>query len=213
VVEVIGLVPDSKYVALREAPQPIMFVPLTQMTDPRPFTDFMVRSRAPLPQLSSVLGRAVGQVSPLIAVDVRPFDATIRDELVRERLMALLSGTFGALATLIAAIGLYGVMSYLVLRRTNEIGVRVALGARRADVLRLVLGEAGTLLATGLVIGAAVSLAAAGSVRAFVFGLEPQSPVIISLACALLAVTALAASYLPARRAANLQPLVALREQ
>jgi putative ABC transport system permease protein len=212
VVEVIGLVPDSKYVALREAPQPIMFVPLTQMTDQRPFTDFMVRSPAPLPQLSSVLGRAVGQVSPLIAVDVRRFDATIRDELVRERLMALLSGTFGALAALIAAIGLYGVMSYLVLRRTKEIGVRIALGARRADVLTLVLREAGALLAAGLVIGAAVSLGAAGSVRAFVFGLEPQSPIIISVACALLAVTALAASYLPARRAANLTPLVALRE-
>jgi ABC-type antimicrobial peptide transport system permease subunit len=173
----------------------------------------MVRSQAPLPQLSSVLGRAVEQVSPLIAVDVRPFDATIRDELVRERLMALLSGTFGALAALIAAIGLYGVMSYLVLRRTNEIGIRVALGARRADVLTLVLGEAGTLLATGLVIGAVVSLAAAGSVKAFVFGLEPRSPVILSVACALLAVTALGASYLPARRAAHLQPLAALREQ
>jgi putative ABC transport system permease protein len=212
VVEVIGLVPDSKYVGLREAPQPIMFVPLTQMTDRRPFTDFMVRSRAPLPQLSSVLGRAVGQVSPLIAVDVRPFEATIRDELVRERLMALLSGTFGALAALIAAIGLYGVMSYLVLRRTNEIGIRVALGARRADVLMLVLREAGTLLATGLVTGAAVSLATAGSVRAFVFGLKPQSPLIIGFACGVLAMTGIAASYLPARRAANLSPLVALRE-
>jgi ABC-type antimicrobial peptide transport system permease subunit len=127
--------------------------------------------------------------------------------------MALLSGTFGALAALIAAIGLYGVMSYLVLRRTNEIGVRMALGARRADVLTLVLYEAGTLLAVGVAIGAAVSLSAAGSVRALVFGLEPQSPGIVSLACALLAVTGLAASYLPARRAANLAPLVALREQ
>jgi ABC-type antimicrobial peptide transport system permease subunit len=89
----------------------------------------------------------------------------------------------------------------------------MALGARRADVLALVLREAGTLVAAGLAIGAAVSLAAGGSVRAFVFGLEPQSPGVISLACALLALTGLAASYLPARRAANLPPLVALREQ
>jgi predicted permease len=211
--EVIGLVPDSKYVALREDPTPIMFVPLTQMTDQRPFTDFMVRSTLTTLRLSSVLGSAVAHVSPLIAVDVRPFGDTIRDGLLRERLMALLSGTFGALAALIAAIGLYGVMSYLVLRRTNEIGVRMALGARRADVLTLVLYEAGTLLAVGVAIGAAVSLSAAGSVRALVFGLEPQSPGIVSLACALLAVTGLAASYLPARRAANLAPLVALREQ
>ena len=213
VFEVIGLVPDSKYAALREDPQPIMFVPLTQMSDQRPFTDFMVRSAVPLPRLSSLLGSTVAQVSPLISVDVRPFDATIRDGLVRERLMALLSGTFGLLAALIAAIGLYGVMSYLVLRRTNEIGIRVALGARRADVLALVLREAGTLVAAGLAIGAAVSLATGGSVRALVFGLEPQSPGVISLACALLALTGLAASYLPARRAANLPPLVALREQ
>ena len=213
VFEVIGLVPDSKYGALREDPQPIMFVPLAQMTAPRPFTDFMVRSTVPLSRLSSLIEDAVAQVSPLIAVDVGAFETTIRDGLVRERLMALLSGTFGVLAALIAAIGLYGVMSYLVLRRTNEIGVRVALGARRADVLTLLFREAGALLAVGLAIGAAMSLAAAGSVRALVFGLEPQSPGIISLACALLALIGLVASYLPARRAANLPPLVALREQ
>jgi ABC-type antimicrobial peptide transport system permease subunit len=182
------------------------------MGDQRPFTDFMVRSPLPLPRLSSLLGSAVAQVNPLIAVDVRPFDATIRDGLVRERLMALLSGTFGGLAALIAAIGLYGVMSYLVLRRTTEIGVRMALGAQRSDVLTIVLGEAGWLVAAGLVIGVGISLAAAGSVRSLVFGLEPQSPGIITLACVLLALTGLAASYLPARRAANLPPLVALRQ-
>jgi predicted permease len=213
VVEVIGLVPDSKYLGLREDPQPIMFVPLTQMGDQRLFTDFMVRSAMPQLQLASVLGNAVAQVSPLIAVDVRPFETTIRDGLVRERLMALLSGTFGAVAALIAAVGLYGVMSYLVLRRTNEIGIRMALGARRSDVLGIVLGEAGILVTIGLAIGVAISLAAAGSVRALVFGLEPDNPLAIGLACAVLAMTGVAASYLPARRAANLLPLVALREQ
>jgi predicted permease len=213
VFEVIGLVPDSKYGALREDPTPIMFVPLTQMGDQRPFTDFMVRSTVPLPRLLSQLQSAVAHVSPQISVDVRPFDATIRDGLLRERLMALLSGTFGALAALIAAIGLYGVMSYLALRRTNEIGVRVALGASRSDVLALLFRESGTLLAAGLLIGAAMSLAASGSVRALVFGLEPQSPVVIGAACALLALIGVAASYLPARRAANLPPLLALREE
>jgi predicted permease len=212
VFEVIGLVPDSKYSALREDPTPIMFVPLTQMPDQRPFTDFMVRSTTPLPRLFSQLQSAVAQVSPQIAVDVRAFETTIRDGLVRERLMAFLSGTFGALAALIAAIGLYGVMSYLALRRTNEIGVRVALGASRSNVLALLFRESGTLLAVGLVSGAAMSLAAAGSVKALVFGLEPQSPFVIGAACALLALVGFAASYLPARRAANLPPLLALRE-
>jgi ABC-type antimicrobial peptide transport system permease subunit len=127
--------------------------------------------------------------------------------------MALLSVTFGALAALIAAIGLYGVMSYLALRRTNEIGVRVALGASRADVLGLLFRESGTLLAAGLLIGAVMSLAAAGSVRALVFGLDPQSPLALGAAGALLALIGCAASYLPARRAANLPPLLALREE
>ena len=173
----------------------------------------MVRSTVPLSRLSSLIDDTVAQVSPLVAVDVRAFETTIRDGLVRERLMALLSGTFGALAALIAAIGLYGVVSYLALRRTNEIGVRVALGASRPDILALLFRESGTLLAAGLLIGAAMSLAAAGSVRSLVFGLEPQNPVVIAAACALLALIGLAASYLPARRAANVPPLLALREE
>jgi putative ABC transport system permease protein len=211
--QIIGLTPDTKYSSLREDPVAIAFVPMTQITDPRPFTDIVVRSALPLAQISSAVTRAVADVSSSIGTLSRPFEATIRAGIMSERFMAILSGLFGVLAALIAAIGLYGVMSYLVLRRTNEIGVRMALGARRADVLALVLREAGTLVAAGLAIGAAVSLAAGGSVRAFVFGLEPQSPGVISLACALLALTGLAASYLPARRAANLPPLVALREQ
>ena len=213
VFEVIGLVPDSKYSALREDATPIMFVPIAQLSVPTPFVDVMVRSEMPVAQLSSLLARTVAAVSPEIDVDVRALDATIRDGLVRERLLAMLSGIFAALAALIAAVGLYGVMSYVVLRRTKEIGVRVALGARRSHVLGMVCGEAGTLLAVGLAIGAAVSLATAGSLRALVFGLEPHSPGIIGLACALLALTGVAASYLPARRAANMPPLVALRDE
>ena len=213
VFEVIGLVPDSKYLELREDPVPTMFVPIAQLSVPTPFMDVMVQSRLPVAELSCAAHEERGAVSQEIDVNVRALDETIRDGLVRERLLALLSGVFGVLAALIAAVGLYGVMSYLVLRRTKEIGVRVTLGAQRSHVLGIVLGEAGTLLAIGLAIGAAVSLAAAGSVRALVFGVEPHNPGIIGLACALLTLTGVAASYLPARRAANLQPLVALREE
>src|SRR5688572_4984070 len=213
VFEVIGLIPNSKYLELREDPVPTMFVPIAQLSVPTPFVDVMVQSRLPAAELSSLLTRSVAAVSQEIDVNVRALDETIRDGLVRERLLALLSGVFGVLAALIAAVGLYGVMSYLVLRRTKEIGVRVTLGAQRSHVLGIVLGEAGTLLAIGLAIGAAVSLAMAGSVGALVFGVEPHSPGIIGLACALLTLTGIAASYLPARRAANLQPLVALREE
>ena len=199
--------------ALREDPVPTMFVPIAQLGIPTPFMDVMVRSDLPVAGLSSLLARTVAASSQEIDVDVRAFDTTIRDGLVRERLLAMLTGVFGGLAALIVAVGLYGVMLYLVLRRTKEIGVRVALGARRSHVLGIVLGEAGTLLAIGLAIGTAVSLAAAGSVRALVFGLEPDNPGVIGLACALLALTGVAASYLPARRAANMPPLVALREE
>ena len=212
VFEVIGLVPDSKYVALREDPVPIMFVPIVQIGDPRQFTDFMVRSTMPRADLASLLARTVAQVSPLVDVGVRPFDETIRDGLVRERLMALLSGGFGVLAALIAAVGLYGVMSYLVLRRTNEIGVRAALGATRRDILTMVLGEAGRLIAVGLFVGSMASFAAAGAARSLVFGMQPDDLGTIGLACLLLGATALLAGYLPARRAARLAPLVALRE-
>ncbi len=173
----------------------------------------MVRSAAQLGEVSSAVTRAVAEVSPSIGTEVTAFDSTIRNGLLSERLMAILSGLFGVLAALIAAVGLYGVMSYLVLRRTNEIGVRMALGARGQDILAMVLGEAGTLLAVGLAVGAAIALASAGSVRALVFGLEPHNVGIIGLACLLLGATAIAASFLPARRAARLPPLTALREE
>jgi putative ABC transport system permease protein len=213
VFEVIALVPDSKMFLLREDPQPIVFVPLAQITDPRRFTDVVVRSTLPSAELSALLSKSVADVNPLIDVDARPFDDTIRDNLVRDRLMATLSGVFGVLAAVIAAVGLYGVMSYLVLRRTNEIGVRMTLGAQRRDIVAMVLREAAILLAVGLVAGSIASLAVAGSARSLLFGLQPYDIRTLALACALLGGTAIAASYLPARRAATTPPLLALREE
>ena len=125
----------------------------------------------------------------------------------------MLSGVFAILAISIAAVGVYGVMSYLVQRRTNEIGVRMALGARGRDVAAMILGEAGTLLTLGLAIGVAASLAAAGSAKALLFGLEAHNLGIVAFACLVLGATAAAASYVPARRAARLPPLTALREE
>jgi ABC-type antimicrobial peptide transport system permease subunit len=127
--------------------------------------------------------------------------------------MATLSGAFGLLAGLLATLGLYGVISYMVARRRNEIGVRVALGADRGRVVRLVLREAVLLLGTGLIIGLAISLWAGRAAAALLYGLTPHDPATIAAAIALLAGVALAAAYAPARRAAALDPMAALREE
>jgi ABC-type antimicrobial peptide transport system permease subunit len=127
--------------------------------------------------------------------------------------MATLSGFFGFHAALLAIIGLYGVMSYMVVRRTNEIGIRMTLGAGRGEIVAMIVREAGMLLAIGLVVGIALSLAAGRAASSMLFGLKSYDPLTLALGTALLAVVAVAASYLPARRAANLDPMAALREE
>jgi putative ABC transport system permease protein len=141
------------------------------------------------------------------------FRGMLRDSLLRERLMATLSGFFGILAVVLATIGLYGVISYMVARRRSEIGIRMALGANRGDVLALVLREAAMLLAAGLAIGTGLAIAVGRTASSMLFGLKPTDPVTIGLSVALLAVVAFIASFLPALRAARLEPMLALREE
>jgi ABC-type antimicrobial peptide transport system permease subunit len=127
--------------------------------------------------------------------------------------MATLSGAFGILAALLATLGLYGVISYMVARRRNEIGVRIALGADRGKVIRLVLREAVLLLAVGLGVGTLLTLWAGRTAATLLYGLKAYDPVTLLAAMALLSAVALAASYAPARRAAALEPMAALREE
>jgi putative ABC transport system permease protein len=211
VFEIVGLVPDTKHFTLREDFPSIAFVPTGLVPDPRPYTDFMIRSTMPTVAVAAAVRRAVREVSPRIRTDIRPFSETIRDRLLPERLMAALAGFFGVLAALVAAVGLYGVMSSLVLRRTNEIGVRMAFGATRRDILAMALVQALKLLAIGCAVGSVLAFLAAGLARSLVFGLEPQSVGTVGLACVLLAFVAAGACYLPAARAANMQPRDALR--
>ncbi len=139
------------------------------------------------------------------------FQRAIRDGMVGERLMAMLAGFFGALAALLAMIGLYGVISYIVARRSNDIGIRLALGASRGQVVAMVMGDALWLLAIGMVIGAGLALAAGRGAGSLLFGLKPHDPVTLCGAAALLAAVALAATFLPARRASKVDPMTALR--
>jgi ABC-type antimicrobial peptide transport system permease subunit len=132
---------------------------------------------------------------------------------MRERLMATLSGFFGALAALIATIGLYGVMSYMVARRRNEIGIRMALGADRREVVGMVMREGGRLLGAGVLVGLVASVVAARAASTLLFGLSPGDPLTLLIAAAVLGAVAMMASYLPALRASRLEPTEALREE
>src|SRR5215469_3571574 len=209
--EIVGLVADTKYSSLREEFGPIAFLTTFQESQPDPFAQLVIRSAAPIAETGSNVRSLVAQASPLITLGFQPYDTMVLEGLTRERLMAKVSGFFGLLAALIAAVGLYGVMSYLVAQRTNEFGIRVALGAQRGNVLSLVLGNAGLLLAPGLVLGAFLSVAAAQAARAMLFGLKPNDPGVLVAAMVGLGFIALWASFFPARRAMRVDPLVALR--
>ena len=144
-------------------------------------------------------------------VEYRVYQTEIQNGLVRERLMALLSVFFGALAALLAMIGLYGVISYIIAMRRNEIGIRMALGASRQDVVGIVLGQTLGLLALGVGVGLLLAVAATSSARTLLFGLQPTDPLSLISAGLFLAVVALAASFFPAYRATRYDPMNALR--
>src|SRR5262249_44745234 len=138
-VRIVGLVKDTKYTDLREAFAPLAFFAASQADKPDPFLQVVMRSTAPLTSITAQVLSAVGQANSNVIVQFQTLPSMVRDSLLRERLMATLSGFFGALAAVIATIGLYGVMSYTVARRRNEIGIRMALGADRRDVVRMVM--------------------------------------------------------------------------
>jgi len=211
--EIVGMVKDTKYYDLREDFMPIAFFPDSQDDRPNQYANIIVRADLPLPSLIAAVKRTVAETSPDIDLEFHPFKAQILDGLLRERLMATLSGFFGALAALLAVIGLYGVISYMVARRTNEIGIRMALGADAGGIVRLILREALLLLGIGLVVGVGLSLAAARTASSMLFGLKPYDPPTLFFAISALALVAIAASYIPARRAAGVDPMVALREE
>ncbi|HJZ87360.1 MAG TPA: ABC transporter permease [Polyangia bacterium] len=213
VFEIIGLVRDTKYREMREEFSPIAFVPSTQDDAPDAFPEYVVRSRLPPADLTGVLKNAVAEASPAIRLDFQSLAEKVRFSLLPERMMALLAAFFGLLAALLASIGLYGVIAYSVARRTQEIGIRMALGADPGQVARMIVAEAGGLLAVGLAIGIVLALAVTRAAAALLYGLKPHDPLTFGLAVGLLGLVALLASVLPARRASRVDPMVALRTE
>ena len=211
VYEIVGVVKDTLVTGLRDEIIPMVYVANTQEDEPGNGSQFVIRPRRSVADLMPAVTREVGRFGPALNLEFRVLNTMIRDSLVRERLMATLSSVFGVLAGLLAAIGLYGVMSYTVICRANEIGIRIAMGAPRGAVLRMVLREAGLLVAVGLVLGLILAVSAAGSARALLFALDPTDPTTLVLACGLLAVIGFVAGLVPALRASRLDPSSALR--
>lgn len=213
VYQIIGLVKDSKYRELQEAIEPLIYVAAAQDDRPDEYASLMVRSNLPIGALISDLKSAVAQASPEIDVEFSVFKTEVRNSLTRERLMATLSGFFGFLAALLATVGLYGVISYTVARRTNEIGIRMALGAQRGNIVAMILREAALLLSIGLIVGTGLALAASKTAASLLFDIKPHDPATLLSSAAALALVAVAASFLPARRASRLDPMAALRDE
>jgi len=210
--QIVGLVKNSKYQNLREDFKPLVYVAAGQRKDPGMGENLMVRSSLPVGTLMSRLKETIRGQNADTSVQFQVFKTQVEESLLRERLMATLSGFFGFLAAVLATVGLYGVISYLVAKRRNEIGIRIALGADRLGVVRLVLGEAGLQVALGLAVGTVLAVAAARTATSLLYGLEPGDPLVIGAADALLASVAFLASLLPALRASRLEPMAALRE-
>jgi ABC-type antimicrobial peptide transport system permease subunit len=173
----------------------------------------LIRSGLPLAELTSAVKDAASSAHPGLDVTFFSFPTMIEEGLLRDRLMAKLSGFFGVLAVLLAVIGLYGVISYMVARRRNEIGIRMSLGADRGAIIALVLRESFWLLSIGLTLGIALSLGSSRAAASLLFGLKPHDAATLIMATVILAAIALAASYIPALRASQLDPMDALRNE
>jgi predicted permease len=208
-VEIIGVVRNAKYNSLRETVPPTSFRSESQ-EKPRGFAIIEVRaSTAIIPAVKA----ALESVNPDIALQFSTLSTQVGESLTREKLLGTLSGFFGVLALLLAMIGLYGVMSYNVARRRNEIGIRMALGAAQSRVLGMVLSEVATLIGIGVVIGLAAAIGTSRFLESFLYGVKPNDPWTLALAAVVLGAVAAMAGFLPARRASKLDPMTALREE
>jgi len=209
--EIVGVTGDNKFQDMHEEFKPFMYFPAPQQEKPSPDDQILIKSSLPVTSLMASLKQTIADLNPGIDIEFSVFKTKIHDSLLQDELMATLSGFFGFLAAVLAAIGLYGVMSYMVVQRTREIGIRMAIGAKRGDVVKMILREAGILTLAGLIIGSGLALGAAQAAKSMLYGLKPRDPLTLVIAIVTLSVVASLASFWPAYRASKLDPLTALR--
>jgi predicted permease len=208
--EIVGVVGDAKYLELKEATPPTCYLNTFQKESPD--SELLVRTAGDPMRIAGSIRQEVATVAKGVLVSrVTTLERHVDASIVQERLLATLSGFFGALAALLAALGLYGVMAYSVARRTSEMGVRMALGAGRRDILWLVFRETLTLVLIGIALGLPAALAATRLISTQLFGVQPADPLALLAACALMLAVASLAGFLPARKASRVDPMIALR--
>jgi putative ABC transport system permease protein len=210
--EIVGMAEDAVYGDVREPVPPVAYLAVEQEAEPDREPVFLIHSRLPPPELRSSVARAITDVAPGISIEFSALSDVVRNSTQRERLLATLSGGFGLLALALSAIGIYGVLSYLVVRRRQEIGVRLALGATRSDIVRMIAGQSLGWVGAGLGVGGVMAVLTATAARSMLFGLAPTSPIALVAAISILGTTGAAATIIPALRAGRLQPTSALRE-
>jgi len=211
-VEIVGLVHNAKYQSLREAPQPTMYGPLAQQPRISSSARMVIQTTGSPWNAREALVSAVAGVNKDIAIDLKAFDEDLGAALQQERLIASLSAVFGGLALVLAALGLYGVMSYAVSRRRHEIGIRMAVGAEPGVVVRLVLNQVAAITVAGLAAGAIGAAVSGRFITALLFNVQANDLTMLVATAVTLAAAAGLAGYLPARRAARIDPMTALRQ-
>jgi predicted permease len=211
--QIVGVVPDLKYKSLVEKPRPFAYLSMWQ---PYPMPDaptvIHLRTRQPLAMIATAVQREVRVMDPNLPIfDVMSVSDQIADSYWRQRMTGVLISIFAGLALVLGMAGMYSVMAYTVAERTREIGIRMALGANASDVVQHILREGALVLACGIAVGTGGALATTRLLNSLLFGVQARDPAILILAVAVLLAAGMLASYIPARRATRVDPMVALR--
>jgi predicted permease len=210
--EIVGVVKNTAQRELRAAPYPAVYVPYFQLQGEIPST-LEARAAGSMGHAAAAIQRAIQAKLPESSIEARALSSQVESTIGQERMMATLASGFGSLALILACVGLYGLMNYSVLRRTREIGIRMALGAQRAEVIGVEVRSAVGLLAAGLALGLPAVWIASKWIESMLFGLAPTDPATIAGAALVLTAAVLTAAYLPARRASKVDPTTALRHE